>query len=244
MNYRAVGVDGCRGGWVAVAADGRGRLEALACADLEELWHRSRSAERILIDMPIGLCDGLPGLRECDQEARRILNRARNRVFWAPCRAALDAKTHAEASRVNRRHTGRGLSIQAWCLVPKIRQVDAFLRRHREARGVVRECHPEVCFAALAGRPMHYSKKKREGIAERLDVLEGTLPGARRFYEDARTALRRLPGSLRVQRDDLVDAMAACATAMRPDEALRTIPPAPPRDSSGLPMEMVVAATG
>jgi len=77
-----------------------------------------------------------------------------------------------------------------------------------------------------------------------LPALAFTLPGARRFYEDARMALRRLPGSLRVQRDDLVDAMAACATAMQRDEALRTIPPAPPRDSSGLPMEMVVAAAG
>jgi predicted RNase H-like nuclease len=41
-----------------------------------------------------------------------------------PAGAALAAKSHAEASAINFRITGRGLSQQAWGIVPKIKQVD------------------------------------------------------------------------------------------------------------------------
>ena len=37
---------------------------------------------------------------------------------------ALAAISHAEASAINFRITGRGLSQQAWGIVPKIKQVD------------------------------------------------------------------------------------------------------------------------
>ena len=44
-----------------------------------------------------------------------------------------------------------------------------------------------------------------------------------------------------VRRDDAVDAMVAALTASTEGSALRTLPPNPPQDSVGLPMEMVYA---
>ena len=42
-----------------------------------------------------------------------------------------------------------------------------------------------------------------------------------------------------VRLDDAVDAMVAALTASAEGSALRTLPPNPPKDSVGLPMEMV-----
>jgi predicted RNase H-like nuclease len=43
----------------------------------------------------------------------------------------------------------------------------------------VREVHPEVCFYFWAnGRPMQCGKKDREGLNERLQVVESAFPGA------------------------------------------------------------------
>ena len=46
-----------------------------------------------------------------------------------------------------------------------------------------------------------------------------------------------------VARDDVVDAMAAAVTAAAGDAALRTLPTRPPRDTCGLPMEMLYIDT-
>ncbi len=242
ITSRAVGVDGCRGGWFAVSADVQGNLHAHRYDTINELWQACRSARLILVDIPIGLIDGDAARRACDEQARALLGPARNRVFWPPCRAAFTAASHAEASRINRQHTGRGLSIQSWSIMPRIREVDVFLQSQPRARGVLRECHPEVCFAALAGRPLTHTKKRTAGIKERLEILARHLPGATAFYERARTAYP--PGRTGVGRDDIVDAMAACATAMQPAEQLSTLPDDPQCDAHGLPMEMVMCRQG
>ena len=44
--------------------------------------------------------------------------------------------------------------------------------------------------------------------------------------------------------DDAVDAMAAALTASADAVRLRTLPPDPPMDSEGLPMEMVYVESG
>ena len=108
----------------------------------------------IAVDMPIGL--PAEGRRACDSEARRMLGPRRSSVFPVPTRAALAATTFAEV---------RGLSIQGWHLVPKIREVDACW----EPRVV--ECSPELTFTVLAGAPMSHNKRTADGRAERLAVL-------------------------------------------------------------------------
>lgn len=235
------GLDGCPAGWVMATI--RDRSIAIDVVDsIDAAWRALRSPQLVLVDIPIGLCDGP---RACDIEARALLGSARSRVFPAPCRAAAEAATYPEANRLSKQITGKGLSKQAWNITAKIRQVDTLLRATPAARGVVRECHPEVCFTGLCGRPILASKKTDDGFEERANALAAAFApvlGRGPVVMDAvEEAMSRWPGRM-VAQDDIVDAMAALACAIAPKGALRTLPPDPPRDSFGLPMEMVYRA--
>jgi predicted RNase H-like nuclease len=129
---------------------------------------------------------------------------------------------------------GKGLSIQAWAIVPKIREIDDALRGDAGLRSRVREVHPEVCFYFMAGcRPMRFAKKKRDGHAERCELLRAA------FGQAVDEALAEMRGS-GCASDDVVDAFAALWTAQRimTGDAI-TLPASPGRDRFGLPMEMV-----
>ena len=243
---RLVGVDGCSAGWLAV------------CRSDDSLdWgvYDSLSAvvdgtdpDRLLLDMPVGLPD--EGRRRCDEAAKERLGARASTVFYTPARAVLDAASHAEASDANREATGYGLSIQAWHLVPKIRAVDAFLRRRPELVGVdddgeqqrdpesavVRESHPELCFAGLNdGAPVSASKASDAGRETRLALLDDVLPSARTLYETVLEETYRKD----VARDDVLDALVLAGVAGR---QLASLPPEPPLDAAGLPMEIVQPA--
>ena len=86
---------------------------------------------------------------------------------------------------------------------------------------------------------MKHGKKEKEeaGFRERLGVLERIRPDARREIDKILKCFKRKE----VARDDAVDAMVAAVTADREAAALRTLPACPPRDSAGLPTEMVYA---
>lgn len=161
----------------------------------------------IAIDVPIGLLD--VGSRRCDRDVRRLLGRRSASVFTAPIRPLLTAASYAEASAIRRTVEGKGLSVQAWAIVPKIREADDALRADPALRGLVREAHPELCFAFVDdGRPLTHAKKTADGKAQRVAVL-------RDAYAAVWTAAR-------VARGEAV-----------------TVPAEPPRDRFGLPMEMV-----
>ncbi len=232
------GLDGCPAGWVmATIRDGSIAIDVVDSIDAA--WRALRSPQLVLVDIPIGLCDGP---RACDTEARALLGAARSRVFPAPCRAAAEAATYPEANRLSKQITGKGLSKQAWNITAKIRQVDRFLRSTPAARGVVRECHPEVCFAGLLGRPILASKKTDDGFEERANALAAVFApalGRGSLVLDAvEEAMHRWPRRS-LARDDIVDAMAALACAIAPANELRVLPADPPRDSFELPVEMV-----
>jgi predicted RNase H-like nuclease len=81
------GVDGCRGGWIAVIDEG-GRLNSRVFADWSQLMTELERATLIGVDIPIGLPG--KGSRACDLEARRRLGRPRgSSVFPAPVRGVL-----------------------------------------------------------------------------------------------------------------------------------------------------------
>ena len=173
-----------------------------------DVWAEARSQELVAVgvDMPIGL----PGQeRRCsDIEARELLGPRRSSLFWTPPRCVLDAADHAEANRLSRENTSRGLSIQAFHLLPKVREVRAVLSPAdlaADARPQAAEVHPETSFAVLAGQPMSASKRQPAGQAERLAAL------ALEFHNlDA--APPPLSGAAP---DDLLDAAAAAWTARR-----------------------------
>lgn len=227
-----VGVDGCRGGWVIIGKDlATGRLTAQVCVHARELSALLPAPEVIAIDIPIGLPPH--GARACDRAARKLLGlRRAGSVFAAPARPMLAAHDYAEACRIGQKINGRKLSRQTFNLFPKIREVDAFVRGRPFA--VIREVHPEVCFYFLNGeRPLALSKKTSTGQAARQALLRAHFGPA----VDAVLAWRR---KLRVQADDLLDALAALWTAERiaRGQAL-TLPADPPRDEHGLRMEIV-----
>ena len=237
----AIGVDGCPGGWFFVALEPSGGPRCGVVQDLAALVQDARKSDRIFVDIPIGLLDG-PGPRECDRLARRVLGARRaSSVFPAPARPVLAAVDYEDAKRRSREATGKALSKQAFAILHRCREVDRLLRDDAKARRIVREIHPEVCLWALAGgKPMAHNKKRPEGFRERIEVLKRIRPSAEREIEDMLRQFKRKE----VARDDAVDAMAAALTAAADVATLRTLPPLPKEDHSGLRMEMVHVEPG
>ena len=161
------GVDGCPAGWVCFMVEVTSLATSVAVIDLPSLLkNRPTDLACLGIDIPIGLMDGP---RACDTAARNLLRQPRGRsVFSAPCRAALLATTYAEANRINREKTGKGLSQQSYCIGPKIKQVDDAITS--DCQEWAFEVHPEVCFWALNQQsPMKHSKKTEAGRNDRLN---------------------------------------------------------------------------
>jgi len=234
------GADGCRGGWCVVRARRRTGPERFAfeaawlVGELADAFAAAPRAAEFAVDMPIGLVDGTD-TRACDDLARRALGPRRASVFAAPPRAVLDAADHAEANARAKRASGRGLSVQAWNLVPRIREVDAWLRRDADAGARVFECHPELAFARFAGAPMVHAKRAVEGRSERLALLESWAPGSTPFVEAFLARTRRAE----VAADDALDACALAVVAALPPSRRESLPADPPLDGVGLPMRIV-----
>lgn len=233
-----VGADGCRAGWFAVLLAKESDWKIDVFPDVFSLWNKCCSALIILLDIPIGLREKGHKERECDRKARQLLgSRRASSVFPIPCRNAIYAESYEKANTINKQMTERGLSLQTWNIIPKIREVDTLLSNDESARLKVREIHPEICFWALAGYPMEHSKKRREGLLERIQVLKSIYPHTDDIIKQALSKYRRRE----VARDDIIDALSAAVTAMVGVGAhkLVSIPEAPELDSRGLRMEIV-----
>jgi predicted RNase H-like nuclease len=169
VDVRVAGVDGCRGGWLVVTAVAS-PFVVVGCevaAGIAVVLERGDLA-MVAVDMPIGLPFD-ESARMADVEARRRLGPRRSSVFPTPARAVLHARSFEDALVRSRATTGRGLSIQAWNLVPKIAALDAAMTVGLQAR--VRETHPELAFARLAGAPMRFSKRTAAGRDERIAAV-------------------------------------------------------------------------
>lgn len=225
------GIDGCPAGWIAIShCDGQ--LDWVIATSLDSLLPLLPASGPIFIDMPIGL--SIDGDRACDVAARHFLGSARRAsIFSAPLRQLLECTNHQQANILSRTLQNKGLSIQSWHIVPKIRAVDAHLQQQAVAERRLREAHPEVAFQALADAPLRYSKKDPEGLAERLAILGRCHDRAQSLYENILTATKRKD----VARDDIVDALCL---ALMPGggRQLHRLPKVPHHDSTGLPMEI------
>lgn len=233
---RYVGAAWRSGAWFAVAFDREGFVHARVYDEVGGLWLESEErAERILLDVPIGLHEEGQAARECDRLAREVLGSRASAVFTPPVREASRKRRHAVAARVNERKAGVGLSEQAFAASEGIAQVDELLAELPEARTVVAEAHPEVCFRAFAGEPLEHSKRRAAGYAERMRALAD-------YDRDAPLAVQRAAEDSAghdVAVDDVLDAVVLAYTARPGPGELRTLPPDPPTDPRGLPMEMV-----
>ena len=158
------------------------------------------------IDLPIGL--SLDGVRPVDALARLRLGPRRSTFFPTPVRAALDATDFETANAANRAASGKGLSIQAWNLVPKILEVDNLWHRSLLERLV--EAHPEVSFAEMAGSPILSKKSSPNGADERSALLSTHLCDGSADVLDQ--LIEAIPTGLHV---DAIDALALLWTARR-----------------------------
>jgi predicted RNase H-like nuclease len=234
-----VGADGCRSGWFTVLFTEDADWKVRGFPDVSSLLDNCSNASVILLDVPIGLREG-GSQRRCDIESRKLLGPKRgSSVFPAPCRPAVcQGLSYKEASNVNEQRTGKRLPCQTWNIIPKIREVDILLSEYESARSRVREIHPEICFWALAGRPMEHSKKTRDGFSERKQVLQSVYPHTDDVINYAVSTYKRKE----VARDDILDALSAAVTATVGVEGLVSIPETPQFDERGLRMEMVYAS--
>ena len=234
MKY--IGVDGCRAGWLAVIFDEPGGWRTAVYRDVAELWEENTNAALILIDIPIGLRENCIEYRICDIEARQLLTKRISSVFHAPCRNALNASCQEEASRINRKETNRGLSIQAWSICKKIKEVDDFLRSNKTARSIVKETHPELCFTMLNGREqMNFPKKRNCGFEERRKLLDALYKPTIEIIGKACDCYYRKD----VAKDDILDALVLAVTASFGKDNLKSLPEKPELDDKGLPMQML-----
>jgi predicted RNase H-like nuclease len=198
---RALGVDACKRGWIAIAIE-RAVTGAYFAEDIQTLIARAEAdgpVAIVAIDIPIGLPDR--GHRQADLLARAEIGPRWPSVFLTPVREALLADDHATASAINRELTGQGISAQAFALRSKLFQVERWVQR-TPVRVV--ETHSEVCFARLAGGPLTVRKSSWAGAQRRRVLLADA---AIRFSRDLGQA------GVYAAVDDILDAGAAAWAA-------------------------------
>ncbi len=237
------GVDGCKGGWIVVRRDAGLSLEARVFERFVDIVAWLPPDAVIAVDMPIGLPQmGTPQGRAAESAARPLLNKRRSSIFAIPSRAAVYAETgaiakggyiaaHALASAEARRTSEppAGVSIQAFGIFPKIREIDAMLVHTPALQQRVFESHPEIAFLTLnGGMEMNWNKSGVEGEEERRRVLV-----AHGF--DA-SFLSQTPASRpEAKQDDFLDACVLALVAERiASGAAVSYPDPPDRDAFGL----------
>lgn len=243
------GVDGCKAGWVAVVLAPGSEPDAATFADFAGLIDALPADAVVAVDMPIGLPERCgDGGRGPERLVRARLGQRQSSVFSIPSRAAVYAEpagfttieawyaAHRRASAVARDTSDppRAVSIQAFGIFPKIRELDRLLRKRPGLADRVIEAHPEIAFWRLAGgQPMVLPKKIKgrvnpAGMQERKALLAAS--GLPRAFLDR-------PPPRGAAEDDLLDAAAVLFTAYRfaRGEAI-SFPDPPERDAHGLPI--------
>jgi predicted RNase H-like nuclease len=203
-----VGVDGTRGGWVAVALDSDGQFASdHILSDVATDFAEFDAARIIAIDVPIGF-----GPRRADAAARAYLSGTPSVVFTMPWRDLLEGPFGP----------GLGISAQSHALGPRVIHVTHLAR----SDAPFREVHPEVSFRAMnGGRPLGHRKKSAAGALIRIELL-------RREGID----LTRLTQASSAPLDDVLDAAAAAWSALRILAGEAKSLPEPPELVDGYPV--------
>ena len=249
------GIDSCPSGWFCIGLGLNGEYGYFVASNIEYANRqiKKQGGEIALIDMPIGAPDGTI-VRCCDKCARTFIAPRGSSVFPVLCREAImafrekndDVKSAKKrAERKNKKETSKTLTPMGWGIVPKVVEVDTFMQ---SGNGKMwREVHPEVCFRALKGLALNRgSKKVSAAIAERCDILNNLQILPCNAAKIVATALdypiiaKDDTGHPIAAEDDILDALAAAITAkLGFPNNYKTLPENPPKDSTGLPMEMV-----
>ena len=226
----AVGIDGCKFGWISVCFNTE---EVLLFKTIVELLCFYPRNTFFFFDIPIGLPDQQKPIRNCENQARKLLPKnKKSSIFPVPCREALQAENYVAASEINKKILGVGLSKQTWFITYKIKEMDDFLQKNPEFQSNIKESHPELTFQFLnRNQPLLHRKKTEKGISERLKILQD-YQRSLGLYKKALSSYKRAD----VQKDDILDAMSLAIAANQPSESLRTIPKDTINDSVGIEM--------
>lgn len=233
---KAVGIDGCKAGWIAACYEDE---KVLLFSTLEKLVNHYADGYIFLIDIPLGLASEKFKPRTCEEQARRVLPaNKKSSVFPVPCREALYALTYAEANDLNKKILGKGISKQSWFIMPKIKEANDFLICNPDIKSRLKESHPEIAFQFLNdGKPLIHRKKTPEGVAERLRIVSKLDDRSEMLYVKALLGYRRYE----VAKDDILDAL--CLALMQqvitanPDKyVLSSFPSNPSLDDKGIEM--------
>jgi len=230
---KTAGIDGCPAGWMAIDFD-ESNPRYWVIRETDELDDVFGEYDRIFIDIPIGVND-VEYVRECDEILRRELGPDyKASVFNPPIRSALYAPTYAEACMQSYSANEKKVSIQAWNITPKIREVDQLLQKNEEYRDKIFESHPELLFKRLNGGGSILQKKQTtKGLKHRLELIKKQKPVATDFYRNIKEEFRRNE----VAEDDIVDAMVLAFFADKSvNDEIKKLPEDPEKDSEGLPM--------
>jgi len=205
-----IGIDGCRSGWFYVGFDMKNSYSFGIIPTIRDMDSLTAGNSIVCIDIPIGLREHHQIERQCDLQARKLLQKKRSSIFPAPSRLALTAGDYHCASRMNYECTGRRLSRQTYNIMPKIKEVDDHLPLLPQ-RVRVMEFHPELSFLSLNGfQPLIFSKKGKQGQLERQKILEKHFKPVSRIVQTASERFLRK----HVAVDDVIDAIAGAVTAM------------------------------
>jgi predicted RNase H-like nuclease len=203
-----VGIDGTKGGWVAIALDSDGHFASdHMVSEVASNFAEFDAASIIAIDVPIGF-----GPRRADAAARAYLSGTPSVVFPTPSRDLLEGPFGP----------GLGISAQSHALGPRVLHLTELARS--DAR--FREVHPEVSFRVMnGGRALGHRKKSAAGALIRIELL------SRQGIE-----LTRLTEAASAPLDDVLDAAAAAWSARRILAGVAKSLPDPPELIDGYPV--------
>jgi len=201
---RVAGIDGTRGGWVAIVLDAGRFAGDFLCRPVETDFGELADVAVLGIDVPIGY-----GPRRADAAARAFLTGAASTVFPTPPRELLERPFGP----------GLGVSAQAHALGPRILHVTELARSDSR----LYEVHPEVSFRAMnGGLRLRHRKKTAGGALERTALL--------RQHGIELDNLEQLASA---PLDDVLDAAAAAWSAQRIAAGSARPLPDPPEVMSG-----------
>jgi predicted RNase H-like nuclease len=188
-----IGVDACRGKWLAIVLRNGRFAAASLVADVAGLAAASPDAAAIGVDIPIGLPE--TPLREADSAARDFVGERRSSVFPTFPAIVSEAPTYDEAKAVCVAQGWPKPSRQSYGMRHRILEIASLAAVDER----IFEVHPEVSFRELVGRPLA-AKRTAAGASER-----------RRGLTYAGIELPDLPYPL----DDVLDAAVSAWSAMR-----------------------------
>lgn len=233
---QGIGVDGSKGGWIAVQIFER-TLTIKSYKHFSEVVRAYPKPRTMLVDIPIGLpYSKEEAERRPEKKVRIGLPGKASTVFTVPCMQAAIQENYAEANHCNKELLGKGISIQSYNIMKKSLEVNEILERYPSYISVIKEAHPEYQFAQFTEKklPIKASKKTPEGMLERKALLMELLEQ----YIHIRTPLHTFD-LFKKYPDDVLDATClAIAATLGEKHAFKTIPYPSFQNEQGIPMEM------